>query len=81
MGFLNRILGRGENAVASGECPHTSLVPHWAAPENMGKKELAVYTCEACGNQFDYARARTFLEQPPPVLAGHAREHGHSMRR
>jgi hypothetical protein len=47
----------------------------------MGKKELAVYTCEACGHQFDYARARTFLEQPPPVLAGHAREHGHSMRR
>jgi hypothetical protein len=78
MGFLNRILGRG-NAVDATECPHTALIPHWDQPDNMGKKELAVYTCESCGHQFDYTQARDFLEAPPPVLAGHAREH--SMRR
>jgi hypothetical protein len=81
MGFLNRILGR-DNAADATACPHTSLVPHWDRPANMGKKDLAVYTCEACGHQFDYAQARTFLETPPPVLAGHAREpREHSLRR
>jgi hypothetical protein len=74
MGFLNRFLGRTGGPAPGSECPHTALIPRWDRPANMGKKELAIYTCEACGHQFDYTHARTFLEQPPPVLAGHARD-------
>ena len=59
------------------QCPHTSLSPHWQEPADMGKKELASYTCDSCGQIFNYAEARQYLERPPVTLtavAGERRE-------
>jgi hypothetical protein len=52
------------------ECPHTALAPHWQEPDDMGKAELATYTCESCGRKFPYAEAQQFLTKPPAVMTG-----------
>ena len=56
------------------QCPHTALTPHWEEPNDMGKPELATYTCEACGETFAYAEAQRYLNKPPAVLTGVAGE-------
>ncbi len=56
------------------ECPHTALTPHWREPGDMGKAELATYTCESCRKTFPYAQAEQFLTQPPAVMTALARE-------
>jgi hypothetical protein len=58
------------------ECPHTALAPHWQEPGDMGKAELATYTCESCGQKFPYAQAQQFLTKPPAVMTALAREPG-----
>jgi hypothetical protein len=49
-------------------CPHTALTPHWDSPGDMGKADLAVYTCEACGEKFNYEEAQQYLNKAPTVL-------------
>ena len=51
------------------QCPHTALTPHWANANDMGKSDLATYTCEACGETFNAAEAKQYLERPPSVLS------------
>jgi transposase-like protein len=51
------------------QCPHTALTPHWENPNDMGKKELATYTCEACHETFNYEQAKQFLDHAPAVVA------------
>jgi hypothetical protein len=58
------------------ECPHTALAPHWQEPGDMGKAELATYTCESCGQTFPYAQAQQFLTKPPAVMTALPREPG-----
>ncbi len=83
MGILDKILGHDEkteeNAVQTPvtdapECPHTALAPHWDALGDMGKKELATYTCESCGRTFSYDQAAPILEHPPEVLIAAGRD-------
>lgn len=59
MGILDRLFGRKEASAKVDEtlieekCPHASLRPHWARPEDLGKKELITsYVCETCGETF-----------------------------
>ncbi len=58
MRFLKRLLGRGdepppEEAASEEACPHTSLVPHWDSPDDMGKPDaVSSYLCEACQANF-----------------------------
>jgi hypothetical protein len=75
MGFLNKVFGGGtrleerpEAEVAEAVCPHTALAPHWDSLDDMGKNELATYTCESCGRTFPYDEARLLMEQPPEAL-------------
>jgi hypothetical protein len=59
------------------QCPHTALAPHWQESNDMGKAELATYTCESCGQTFPYAEAQQYLNKPPTALtavAGERRE-------
>lgn len=55
--------------VIDAQCPHTALTPHWDQPGDMGKSELATYTCEACGATFNYAEAQQYLQHAPSVLS------------
>jgi transposase-like protein len=74
MGILNKILGHDEEAqtmeqaIDAAECPHTALAPHWDSLADMGKKELATYTCESCGRTFNYDQAAKILDHAPTVL-------------
>lgn len=75
MGILNKILGNDETkkedmaqAVDAAECPHTALAPHWDSLGDMGKKELATYTCESCGQTFNYEQAAEIMDHAPSVL-------------
>ena len=60
MGFLDRLVGRKEEAapkvdepLIEAKCPHASLRPHWERPEDFGKHELiSTYVCETCGETF-----------------------------
>lgn len=59
MGFLDKLLRRGQRpaadqaAVAEQECPHVALVPRWDSADDMGKTELVSrYVCEACNATF-----------------------------
>jgi hypothetical protein len=76
MGILDKILGKQdglpqatEGTMPDDKCPHTALSQHWDSPADMGKEELATYTCESCGAVFPYAEAREIMERPPAVLA------------
>jgi hypothetical protein len=77
MGILKKVLSQNEDnreqepvaAEPERECPHTALVPHWDAVEDMGNSEKATYRCEACGNVFSSEQAQEFLNKPPEVLA------------
>lgn len=74
MSVLGKIFGREEAAEApeaeEPQCPHTSLVPHWANADQMGKQELAVFTCTSCGDEFTYAETQALLDVPlPPTEA------------
>lgn len=51
------------------QCPHTALTPHWGQPNDMGKAELATYTCESCHETFNNAQAQQYLHQAPTVLS------------
>jgi hypothetical protein len=51
------------------QCPHTALTPHWDNVDDMGKKEAATYTCEACGDKFTYEQAQQYLENAPSIVA------------
>lgn len=79
MGVLKKVFGSRDeetqvNAtpdvpeVNEAVCPHTALTPHWDNPGDMGKAELATYTCESCGDKFDYAQAERLMNQAPAVL-------------
>ncbi len=76
MGILNKILGHEdktkqheiEQATDTAECPHTALAPHWDSLADMGKKELATYTCESCGRTFNYDQAARIMDHAPAVL-------------
>ena len=77
MGILKKVFGGSEadqsertdaSAVEAAECPHTALTSHWDNAADMGKPEVATYTCDACGAAFSYAEAQQFLNQPPAVL-------------
>jgi len=84
MGILDKILGHDKQTqpdaappmpeTEAAECPHTALAPHWDSLGDMGKKELATYTCESCGRTFSYEQAEVIMNQPPAVVlaAGHA---------
>ncbi|MEO8458419.1 MAG: hypothetical protein ABI559_11475 [Chloroflexota bacterium] len=79
MGVLKKVFGHEDEKQADATppvaevhepvCPHTALAPHWDNPEDMGKGELATYTCEACGEKFSYSQAQQYLNQPPAALA------------
>jgi transposase-like protein len=56
------------------QCPHTALTSHWQEPKDMGKAELATYTCESCGQTFPYAQAQQYLNKPPAALTAVASE-------
>lgn len=63
MGLLSKLRGGDSNAatetVEAPPCPHVSLLPRWDSIEDMGDDDKAVsFTCEACGEVFDPARAR-----------------------
>jgi hypothetical protein len=51
------------------QCPHTALTPHWDQPADMGKSELATYSCEACSATFSNAEAQQYLNRAPTVLS------------
>ncbi|HUF53765.1 MAG TPA: hypothetical protein VMR52_08335 [Dehalococcoidia bacterium] len=77
MGIFDKILGKDKekahatertSVVSEPECPHTALSPHWDSPADMGKEELATYTCESCGAVFAFAEAREIMDRPPAVL-------------
>lgn len=75
MGFLNKVFGGAKEAerpavtdIPAPECPHTALAPHWGSLDEMGKGELATYTCESCGLKFSYDEARLLMEQPPEAV-------------
>ena len=87
MGILDKVLGNKHDddssqatpptpEVEAADCPHTAMTPHWDSLDDMGKQELATYTCEACGRTFSHAQAKQFLDQPPPAVlaAGRAPE-------
>ena len=58
------------------ECPHTALAPHWREPRDIGKTELATYTCESSDKTFLYAPAEEFLTKPTALMTSLAREPG-----
>jgi len=67
MGILGKITGHDEKKqederIADAVCPHTSLTQRWANADDIGKKDLATYVCDACGESFSYDEARTILE-------------------
>jgi hypothetical protein len=65
MGFLSRNKNKEpEQPIETGPCPHNALTQRWDLPEDMGNKEKATYVCDACGDSFNYERARQFLEHP-----------------
>ena len=55
--------------VNEAQCPHTALTPHWDQPGDMGKAQLATYTCEACHEPFNYEQAQQNLNKAPTVLS------------
>jgi hypothetical protein len=81
MGILDKVLGKGDEEHTEAqaqtpttpetevECPHTAMTPHWDALDDMGKNELATYTCEACGRMFNYEQAKVIMETPPAAVA------------
>lgn len=76
MGILKKVFGQEEeeqrtaNSIQTEhECPHTSLVPHWDSPDDMGKSDRATYRCEACGQVFSFDQAQKFLNQAPEAVA------------
>lgn len=76
MGILDKIFGKKsqdaatcEGAPATENCSHSALTPRWDVPADMGKEELATYTCEACGAHFGFAEARDLMDRLPPALA------------
>ena len=85
MGILDKIFGKGDDdkqenraptqeEIDAVECPHTAMTPHWESLDDMGKNELATYTCEACGRMFTYAQAKEFMEKPPAVIVAASEE-------
>ncbi len=82
MGILKKVLGqhsdeteeRSEIVETNHECPHTSLVPHWDSPDEMGKSDKATYRCEACGRVFNSRDAERFLNKPPEAVASIPRD-------
>jgi hypothetical protein len=61
--------GRDKEQPAEAKCPHTALVTHWDEPADLGNREKATYTCEACREVFTYEQARQYLDRPPAVLS------------
>lgn len=49
---------------SSESCPHTALTQRWNDPNDMGRRELATYVCEACGAQFKYEQAQELMQHP-----------------
>ena len=69
MSIIKRILGSPDEAASEPDvppCPHTSLVPRWERPEDMGREQLANYVCTACGITFTYEETRRLLQEPLP---------------
>lgn len=71
MSVFGKLLHRNEEAAepvveADPKCPHTSLVPHWDNPEQLGKPELARYQCESCQEQFNYAQTEQLMHAGLP---------------
>ncbi len=57
MGILQKIFGKEEQAAAEAapakECTHSSLVPRWDDPADMGYEDkVTAYTCSSCGESF-----------------------------
>jgi hypothetical protein len=65
MGILSKITGNKdeqEAPVQDAVCPHTALTTKWRNPEDLGKAELATYTCESCGETLNYDQAKAILD-------------------
>ena len=64
MGFMSKLLGKNDEqaamneAVASAECPHTTLTPRWDSADDIGHEDRATaFHCEGCGVMFSQAEA------------------------
>ncbi len=55
---------RDEQGIETPSCPHTALTQRWDNPADVGKKELATYVCEVCGQTFNYNEAQPLMEHP-----------------
>ncbi len=65
MGFLKKTVNETDDqGLETPSCPHTALVQHWEHPDDMSRKEFAIYVCEACGERFTYDQAQQLLEHP-----------------
>jgi hypothetical protein len=69
MGILGKLTGqdRSEDDFETPPCPHRALTPRWNNADEIGKKELATYVCEACSESFTYEQARPILEPAEPA--------------
>jgi hypothetical protein len=64
MGIMSKLLGKSDEkeqiqaAVASAECPHTTLTPRWDSVDDIGHEDRATaFRCEGCGTMFTRAEA------------------------
>ena len=67
MGLLDRIFGGKKatvtEAVVAPPCTHLVLVPKWDAAADIGSEDKATsFDCEACGDRFSPAEARSLRE-------------------
>jgi hypothetical protein len=70
MGILGKLTGSDKAAEEEFEtppCPHKAITPRWNNADEIGKKELATYVCESCGETMSYEEAREILEPSEPA--------------
>ena len=63
--ILGKLTGRQEEesvGETSPLCPHKAITPRWNNADEIGKKELATYICESCGETMSYEEASAILE-------------------
>jgi hypothetical protein len=70
MGLLSKLRGKSDErdevaaAVASAECPHTTLTPRWDSADDIGHEDRATaFRCEGCGIMFSRAEAEQLRDR------------------
>ena len=67
MSVLDKLLHRTKPTVppdlGAVACPHTTLIPHWDKPEDLGHEaQVSSYTCDACKQSFTAQEGKTLRQ-------------------